>query len=724
MPTAPPTPGDREVETAVALLADRLPAELAPLARVAYNYRWSWADDGAALFADIDADRWARVGGNPVRLLAESDPRTLARAAADDGLVARARALAALVEADLARPPAPGLPAERPVAFLCAEFAVHASLPIYSGGLGVLAGDILKEASDLALPLVAVGLMYRTGYFHQRLDTRGYQHEFWLDIDPERLPCVALTDQTGAPLTVSVPVDDEDVVARVWRADVGRVPLYLLDTDCPENSTVGRWITSRLYEGISSVRLAQYAVLGFGGAQVLDRLGIEPSVLHINEGHPAVALAELIGRARDGGDDYDTAWSAARDRLVFTTHTPVAAGNETYDAGEAREMLHRMAAATGEPERFLAAGRLEPDDPEGRVGMTPLALRGARSVNAVSRRHGEVAREMWQPLFGGDVDDVPITHVTNGVHVPTWLGPPMKALLDRHLGSGWLARADDPDTWQGVDDIPAAELWAARNESRAGLVGFIQERSASDRLRRGEPLAYADAARVGFDPGRLTIGFARRLAAYKRLNLLTLDPERALGLLTADPGLQFVFAGKAHPLDEGAKAILARAFELKGAPQVADRVAFLEDYDLSFAGRLVAGADVWVNVPRPPEEASGTSGMKAALNGGLNLSVLDGWWAEGYDGTNGWAIDGDTDPDHEAQDQRHAAALYDLLEQQVLPLFSDRDADGLPVRWLAMVRQSLKTNGPRFSATRMVREYAHRIYPSGVASAPPGPAPA
>ena len=712
MPNPLSRPGDRDVAAAAAALADRLPAELAPLAPVAYNYRWAWADDGPATFAAVDPDRWARVGGNPVRLLSEADARVLSTAAADPQLVARATALATLVAADLARPPAPEVPAEHPVAFLCAEFAVHASLPIYSGGLGVLAGDILKEASDLALPMVAVGLMYRTGYFHQRLDTRGYQHEFWLDSDPERLPCVALTDDAGAPLCVRVPVDDEDVVARVWRADVGRVPLYLLDTDCPENSTVGRWITSRLYEGISSVRLAQYAVLGFGGAQVLDRLGIEPSVLHINEGHPALALAELMGRAREGGQGYDEAWAGARERFVFTTHTPVPAGNETYDPAEAREMLHRVAGAAGDAERLMGTGRVDQEDPDGRIGMTPLALRGARSVNAVSRRHGEVAREMWQSLFGGEVADVPITHVTNGVHVPTWLGPPMKRLLDRHLGDGWLTRADDPATWEAVDGISDTELWDARTESRRLLVDFIRERSASDRLRRGEPTGYAEAAQVGFDPERLTIGFARRLAAYKRLNLLTHDPERALGLLTGDPSVQFVFAGKAHPLDEGAKAILSRAFELKGAPLVADHVAFLEDYDLSFAGQLVGGCDLWVNVPRPPEEASGTSGMKAAINGALNLSVLDGWWAEAYDGGNGWAIDGETDHDHDAQDARHAGALYDLLEQQVVPLFQERTPEGIPVAWLAMVRNSLKTNGPRFSATRMVREYATRIYPA------------
>jgi starch phosphorylase len=698
------------VAAAVAALADRIPEPLAPLAEAAYNYRWAWSDDGSSLFEAISPDRWARVGNNPVRLLSETDAATLEGAAARPEIVERAESLAALIRDDLARPASTDVPEDHPVAFLCAEFAIHASLPIYSGGLGVLAGDILKEASDLALPLVAVGLLYRTGYFHQRLDTRGYQHEFWLDTDPERLPCVALTDDAGAPLTVRVPVDDEDVVARVWRADVGRVPLYLLDTDRPENSTVGRWITSRLYEGISSVRLAQYAVLGYGGAQALDRLGIDPTVFHINEGHPALSMAELIARARAKGEDFDTAWAQARERLVFTTHTPVAAGNESYANDEAHLMLHRVAEATGETDRFLSNGRLEPGDPNGSIGMTPLALRAARSVNAVSRRHGEVAREMWQPLFGGDVDQVPITHVTNGVHVPTWLGPEMKALFDQHLGDGWLERADDPSTWQAVDDISDEDLWAARRASRARLVETVRRRSASDRLRRGEDVRYAEAASTGFDPDRLTIGFARRLAAYKRLHLLTLDPDRAVRLLTADQPLQFAFAGKAHPLDEGAKGILARTFELKGAPLVADRVAFLEDYDLTFARELVAGCDVWVNVPRPPEEASGTSGMKAAANGALNLSVLDGWWDEGYDGQNGWAIDGATDADHEAQDHRHAAAMYDLLEREVVPLFNDRGDDGIPHGWLTMVRNSLKTNGPQFSASRMVREYARRIY--------------
>jgi starch phosphorylase len=650
-------------------------------------------------------------------LLEGAAPARLVQLAGDEDFVRRVAGLAAAVDRDVHRPVATG-PGDddHPVAFLCAEFGVHASLPVYSGGLGVLGGDIVKEASDLALPMVGVGLLYRTGYFHQRIDTTGMQHEYWIESDPRALACVPVTDATtGERITVTVPIGDEDVTVQVWRANVGRVPLYLLDTDRPDNSLVGRWITSRLYEGNRAVRLAQYAVLGVGGVRILRALGVTPSVFHLNEGHPALAAFELLREERATGASWDDAWSAVSRQLVFTTHTPVPAGNETYGRDEVLRVLRRVGEATGDVERFLAVGRIDEHDPSQPSGMTVVGLRGSRSANAVSRRHGEVARAMWQPLFPGrSVDDVPITHVTNGVHVPTWLAPPMRALLDRHLGDGWLAHADDPSTWAPVDAISDAELWAARGEARAHLIERCRIRATTDRLRRGEGIDYAEAMQHGFDPDCLTIGFARRLATYKRLYLLSLRPERALGLLAGDRPVQFVFAGKAHPLDEEAKRIVRDLFRLKGSPEVAPRVAFLEDYDLSFAAELVAGCDVWLNLPRPPEEASGTSGMKAAINGSLNLSVLDGWWAEAYDGTNGWAIDGAVDPDHAAQDERHADALFDLLERDVTRIFYDRDAAGLPAEWLAMIRASLRTNGPRFSATRMVRDYAERIYPERI----------
>jgi starch phosphorylase len=713
-------PGQTDLDAAIADLAERLPGPLRPLARVAYDYRWSWAVDGAALFQAIDPARWPRCGANPLRLLTEARLDTLRQAAADPALVARVDRLAQELAAERAKPWREGAASPvRPVAFCCAEFGIHGSLPIYSGGLGILAGDILKEASDLGLPMVGVGLLYRTGYFHQRIDASGLQHEYWLDNDPERLPCVRVNGPDGHPLTVSVPVDDEDVVVQVWRVDVGRVPLYLLDTDRPENGPVGRWITSRLYESNRSIRLAQYAVLGVGGQRMLRALGIEPALVHLNEGHPALGVFELHAQARvaDPALGDEAAWQRVRERVVFTTHTPVAAGNETYSRDEALAMLGRLAdacALQGGREAFLALGRVDPADAGQPAGMTVLALRSSRQANAVSQRHGQVARAMWQPLFPGRAaEGVPITHVTNGVHLPTWLQGPLRELLDRHLGPGWLQRADRPETWAPVARIPPAELWAARNAARAQLVTMITRRALGDRLRRGDTLDYASAATGGFDPARLTIGFARRLATYKRLHLVGLMPERALALVGGARPVQFVFAGKAHPADAEAKEVVRRLFVLKASPAVAGRAAFLEDYDIPLAGQLVGGCDVWVNLPRPPLEASGTSGMKSVLGGGLQLSVLDGWWAEGYDGGNGWAIDGAVDADHAAQDWRDAGALYDLLEQQVVPLFHERDADGVPQRWVAMVKRSLMTLAPRFSAMRMVREYADRIYGGG-----------
>lgn len=709
--------GDADIERAVAELGRALPERLRPLAQIAYNYRWAWSAEGDVTFRSIDADCWARTGANPRRLLTEVGRRQLEQADGDAALVARVERLASELHDDRRRPWREGaIGPQHPVAFCCAEFGVHGSLPIYSGGLGILAGDILKEASDLGLPMVGVGLMYRTGYFHQRIDVTGFQHEYWLDADPERLPCVKVTGADGRPLTVTVPVDDEDVVVQVWRVDVGRVPLYLLDSDRPENSPVGRWITSRLYESNRAIRLAQYAVLGVGGVRALRAMGIRPGLYHLNEGHPALGVFELLAQERAARPDGDeaAAWQRVREQVVFTTHTPVAAGNETYARDEILAMLGRIADLAGDRERFLSIGRIDPDQRDQPSGMTALALRASRHANGVSRRHGQVARGMWQPLFQGRAaEDVPIDHVTNGVHVPTWLQGPMRTLLDRHLGPGWLARADDAGTWAPVNDIPAGELWAARCAARRRLVGMITSRATGDRLRRGEPLDYASAGGGGFDEGRLTIGFARRLATYKRLHLVALRPERAIALVGGERPVQFVFAGKAHPADNDAKEVVRRLFALKGAPGVAGRAAFLEDYDMALAGQLVAGCDVWVNLPRPPLEASGTSGMKSVLGGGLQLSVLDGWWAEAYDGSNGWAIDGSVDADHPAQDWRDADAMFELIERQVVPMFHERDADGIPQRWVAMLRRSLVTHGPRFCATRMLREYADRIYRAG-----------
>jgi starch phosphorylase len=707
-------PGAVELAAHADQLARNLPPELEPLGRVAYDYRWSWEPGGAAVFRDLDPLGWELSGGNPVRQLADLAPDRAAAAAADGSFRQRVDRLAATLTQDRERPIRPIDGVDGTVAFFCAEFGVHPSLPIYSGGLGVLAGDILKQASDLALPFVGIGLLYRRGYFQQRLDRSGLQHEYWVQLFPERTPAVAVVAPDGSPLELTVTVFGHELAYRVWRVDVGRVPLYLLDAEVERNDPIQRWVTSRLYEGNSATRLGQYALLGIGGRRALRALGIEPAVMHFNEGHPALAALELAAETVAAGGGLDEGLELARARTVVTTHTPVPAGNESYPPGQFLDAYRDLPARLGiDDGRLLDLCRSLPGTDEW-PGMTPLALRVSRNANGVSRRHGEVAREMWRPLFHAQrADDVPIGHVTNGVHLATFLAGPMRNLLDRHLGDGWLGRAADPAIWAPVDAIPDEELWAARCEARAQLVEYVRTKSVQDRLLRGEEPDYVRAAAQTFDAETLTLGFARRIATYKRLFLLTHDPERVRTIFSGSPPVQMVIAGKAHPLDDNAKEMLRTAFALRRQNHLGARVTFLENYDLSVAAPIVAGCDVWINVPRPPLEASGTSGMKAAVNGGLNLSVLDGWWAEAYDGENGWAIDGEEGPDEAAQDARHATALYDTLEREVLPLFHDRDADGIPRRWLARVKASLQTNGPRFSAARMVEDYARSIYPAG-----------
>jgi glycogen phosphorylase len=704
--------GDKELGRRAADLAGRLPEALAPLARIAYNYRWRWYPGGKEVFRSIDEERWELCGENPVRLLQEVSGEALARAAADGAWLARVASLEDALAVDLGRPSAGPVAPERPIAFFCAEFGVHRSLPIYSGGLGGLAGDLLKEASDRALPLVAVGLMYRQGYFRQRLEVSGWQQEYWIDSDPGRLPAALVRDADGRPLTIMVPIRGREVWAQIWRVAVGRVPLFLLDADVPENGRLERWITSQLYVGDPITRLSQYALLGVGGVRALTALGIEPALVHLNEGHAAFAVLELAGGEVARGASVETALKAARQRIVFTTHTPVAAGNETYPRQDVIDTVGDAAAELGvDPEVLIRLGRYHPEDRAEPFGMTTLSLRMSRSANGVSRRHGAVAREMWRGLWPGRAAEaVPITHVTNGVHLPSWVGAPMRGVLERHIGEAWWRQASTPATWEALDRVPDDELWEARRQQRAELVEFVQERSGIDRLAERQPRAGIEAAAHAFDPDVLTIGFARRTATYKRLGLLRHDPDRALALLAGRHPVQFVLAGKAHPSDEEAKRVVQDLFAFKDAPRVAEQVVYLHDYDLGMAARLVRGCDLWLNLPRPPLEASGTSGMKAVINGGLNLSTLDGWWAEAYDGTNGWALSGEVDPDHGAQDARDAAALYDLLEQQVLPAFHDRDADGLPRSWLARIRASMRTLAPAFCAGRMLDDYVQQIY--------------
>ncbi|MGD1050945.1 MAG: alpha-glucan family phosphorylase [Solirubrobacteraceae bacterium] len=705
--------GQRDIARAADSLATRLPDPLAGLARLAYNYGWSWQAGGEDLFRSIDPPRWQRVGANPVRLLQEASGEALARAADDQGFVARVEAAVSALAAELARePPAATSEPTGLRAFFCAEFAVHVSLPIYSGGLGALAGDFLKQASDDAMPMVGVGLLYRQGYFRQRVDAGGLQHEYWVDSDPERLPAALVTGGDGAPVTVVVPIAGEPVSAQIWRVDVGRVPLFLLDSDVAGNTRAARWIASRLYVGAPELRLAQYLLLGVGGVRALEAMGLEATRLHLNEGHAAFAAIELAGRELAAAGGVELAIERIRPRLAFTTHTPVPAGNDSYPVEQVVEAAGAFAEEVGiGAEAVVRLGRTHPAEAAEPFGITQLALRTSSTANGVSQRHGEVAREMWAGLWPGlRVEQVPIVHVTNGVHLPTWLGAPMRSLLDRHLPSDWLSRAAEPDVWDGVDAIPARELWAARNEQRAALVARVLDRSVAERLGRGDAVSYARAAEASFDPAVLTIGFARRLATYKRLQLLVADRDGARELLRGKQRVQIVLAGKAHPRDDDGKRMLQDLFQLKEIPEVAERVVFLDDYDLASAALLVQGCDVWVNVPRPPLEASGTSGMKSAVNGGLQLSVLDGWWVEGYRDGNGWALPGNVDQDELAQDARDGAELQRLLREQVVPVYYDRGADGLPHAWLETVRASLRSLGPQFSAQRMLRDYRERVY--------------
>ena len=691
-------------------MADTLPASLGQLPRIAYNLRWSWDPRGAEVFAQLDPHRWELCGHNAVRLLRDAAPRALLQAAGDRTLLRRIDALARVLEIESTeRALGPSGDHHRPVAFLCAEFGVHASLPIYAGGLGVLAGDLLKEASDRGYPMVGFGLMYRHGYLHQNIDRGGWQHEYWTDTDPERLPAVRVSKPDGTKLRLEVPIFDRVLQVQVWRVEIGRVPLYLLDTQLPENTILDRWIGDRLYVGTPAIRLSQYAVLGIGTVRAMNALGIEPRVVHLNEGHAALAALELLAQRREAGVGLDEALEQVRKRVVFTTHTPVAAGNESYAPETLLTVLRAMPSRLDlKQQAYLDLFRVRPGDANEAPGMTPLGIRLSRSVNGVSRRHGEIARRMWKPLL--ESCGRRLTYVTNGVHVPTWMAPAMQALMDQHLPQDWRRHASDPATWQAVGTIPNQELWRTREQLKQALISRVRQWGVVDRLCRGDSLEYVEAVNA-FSADIPTMGFARRLAVYKRLHLLFHDPHRAMALLERKPGLQLLLAGKAHPQDLEAKRIVQRLFEAKQLTEaVGRRVAFMEDHDLTVAAALVSGCDFWVNLPRPPQEASGTSGMKAAVNGVLNLSVLDGWWAETYEPGLGWAIPGDEDADSVSQDFRDAEALYRLIETEVLPRYQERDGQGLPASWLHMVRRSLMELTPRFSATRMLEDYISRVY--------------
>jgi len=700
-----------------------LPGPLQPLERLAWNYWWSWSADGASLFRDLDADIWEDCEHNPRLLLARTSAYRLAQAATDPVYLERVRRIDQLFKDYMAQPTSwpladtPIITPNNPVAYFCAEFGVHNSLPLYSGGLGILAGDHLKSASDLRLPLVAIGLLYRYGYFVQRLRTDGWQEEHYGETFPADLPIHLVRDADGEPLQIEVLIRERNVLAQVWRAEVGHVQLYLLDTNIPENVETDRWVTGHLYGGDRETRIVQEMLLGIGGVRLLRRLGITPHVYHLNEGHSAFLTLELAREMIQGQQlTMAQATEVVRTQCVFTTHTPVAAGNDEFDpALLIRSFGDGYIAELGlNQEEFLGLGKVDPANAAERYGLTPLAIRMCRSTNGVSKKHGEVSRALWQQLWPEKtIDEIPIKHITNGVHAPTWVSPLLRYLYEKYVGADWATQLNDPERWErAVANISDEELWIAHSLLKERLVAFLRSRSFQSRRAAGERADHIEAATTMFEPKALTIGFARRVAGYKRWNLLLTDPERLLRLISdQDRPVQFVFAGKAHPQDEGAKRILQQLAQWKYDPLVRQRAVFLEDYDQEIARQLVQSVDVWLNVPRRPLEASGTSGEKVAMNGGLNLSILDGWWLEGYDGTNGFAIGNGIDEQEISMiDASDAESLYTVLEQDVVPLYYDRDEAGVPRRWIAWMKRAIQTLAPEYNSDRMVQDYASKIY--------------
>ena len=704
---------------------DALPAPLIPLKRLAWNYWWSWAADGASIFRDLDPEIWEECEQNPRQLLAKTSAYRLAEAATDPVYLDRVQRIDEIFQAYISAAPRwpnegeAKITTQNPVAYFCAEFGVHTSLPLYSGGLGILAGDHLKSASDLRLPLVAVGLLYRYGYFRQRLRNDGWQEEHYGETFPNDLPIYLIRNADGSTLRVEAPIRERNVLAQVWRADVGRVQLYLLDTNIPENVETDRWVTGHLYGGDRETRIVQEMLLGIGGVRLLRKLGVSPSVFHLNEGHSAFLTLEL---AREVVQKEQRSWREAmeivKQQCVFTTHTPVAAGNDEFDAALVTRAFgpgYLKELGLSEDE-FLALGRVDQNNKTERYGLTPLAIRMCRSTNGVSRKHGEVSRALWQKLWPErKLEEIPIGYITNGVHAPTWVSQLLRDLLEDQVGRDWETKLRDPNAWtEAVARIPDEELWAAHMRLKERLVAFIRHRSIQSRITAGERADYIEAANTMFDPSALTIGFARRVAGYKRWNLLLTDPPRLLRLINNEERpVQFVFAGKAHPQDEGSKLVLQQLAQWKYDPAVRQRAVFLEDYDQEIARQLVQSVDVWMNVPRRPQEASGTSGEKVALNGGLNLSILDGWWLEGYDGTNGFAI-GNGNGNEAATvgevDALDAESLYRTLELEVVPLYYHRENDEIPRHWIAMMKRAIQTLAPKYNSNRMVEEYARQIY--------------
>ncbi|MBN1954512.1 MAG: alpha-glucan family phosphorylase [Anaerolineae bacterium] len=696
---------------------ERLPPRIQKLADLAHNMWWSWRQEARDLFKMFDLPLWRSTNHNPVRMLLEASAERIEEISKDPLFLRHYDAVMLTLQRELENghlwfPQVYPELTDRPIAYFSAEFGIHQSLPVYSGGLGVLAGDHTKEASDLGLPFVGVGFLYSQGYFRQRLGPQGWQEAVYPDLKTEEMPLLPVTSADGEPMRIEVRLVEQVIKVALWEVQIGRARLCLMDTDVPENAPWDRGLSARLYGGDREMRVSQEVVLGIGGVRAVRALGLHPAVWHMNEGHCGFLVLERIRELVEGGLSFDKAAEIVRATTIFTTHTPVPAGHDAFDFALVEKYLRHFWEPLGlTREQFMELGRF--DGPTGPAfNMTVLGMRFANYRNGVSRLHGQVSRKMWQGLWPGCAEEeVPIEYITNGVHLPSWVYGPLDKLFDKYLRYDWREHHDEPDLWERLDEVPDKELWETHQEQKRKMMSFIRERARRRRISGEMDPHQVLVAGAFLDPEALTIGFARRFATYKRAYLLFHDVERLKNIIhNLHRPVQFVFAGKAHPADEAAKHLIQHIYSMAQDPALGGRIAFVEDYDMHVARYLVQGVDVWLNTPRRPHEASGTSGQKAAMNGVPNLSVLDGWWVEGYNGANGWPIDPMTDGDHAAQDASDAAELYRLLEEEVVPLFYKRDADGIPRGWVQIMKEAIRTAAPLFCTRRMVREYTERFY--------------
>lgn len=697
-----------------------LPRRINRLGELSYNLWWTWNPNAQRLFNRIDNNLWEQVRHNPIVFLRKVERPALNAAAQNPIYLEMYDQVLKEFDAYMRRTDT-WFAAQYPnskdqIAYFSMEFGLHETLPIYSGGLGVLAGDHLKESSDIGLPLVGIGLLYTEGYFSQRITEDGWQEAINNPLDFEGLPLLLVRKEDGSELTIQVEFPDGPVQARIWEVRVGRTPLYLLDTNMSINPPMVRQLTTRLYWSDINLRVMQEVLLGIGGVRALRALGFDPTVWHMNEGHASFMILERARELVKQGKTFEEALALTRPHNVFTTHTPVPAGNDEFPLWLIDKYLATMWTELGiTREQFIDLARHQQSWGE-TFSMPVLALRNSDGRNAVSELHGVVSRRMWKHLWNtNNPEEVPITYVTNGVHTTTWMARRIRALLEHYLGPNWLDHLDDFEMWENIESIPNQELWAVRNHLKRKMVLYFEERSRQRWMQGGYHPVQVIASGVMLDPYVLTIGFARRFATYKRASLVLRDFDRLLHIINQpNRPVQILFAGKAHPADEPGKQLIQEVYRRVKKAENGGRIVFLEDYDMNLARYLVQGVDVWMNTPRRPNEASGTSGMKAALNGALNFSVLDGWWREAYNGDNGWAIGPDADLDAEVQDEADAESLYETLEKEIIPLYyGDRDANDVPVKWMRRVKESMRTITPQFSTRRMLKEYVEKLYLPG-----------